>query len=219
MRSGLNSEDWKQWSSPGFEGYMRQSEDFIKFMLDLSMIREPGSHFAYSSGGVIVLSGIVAKSAGMDIQSFADSVLYHPLGIEKVDWPKYAPYGSDATGELELLPRDMAKIGQLMLNKGTWKGNRIVSENWVMESTREHVNNPTNTTWGKGYAYLWWMHEVEVSGQRYNSYSASGNGGQVICIYPQHDLVVICTGGNYDSLDHGYPFAIIERFILPALIN
>ena len=113
-------------------------------------------------------------------------------------------------------PRDMARLGLLMLHNGNWNGKQVISEEWVQQSIKEHESLEFNQTWGKGYGYLWWLSDVPIAGRTVHSFAASGAGGQVIAIFPDLGMVIVITGGNYDN-DEGQPFQIMQRFILPAV--
>ena len=124
----------------------------------------------------------------------------------------------DTGGSLQMRPRDMAKVGLMVLQNGYWNGKQIVPEAWIRQSTEEHLPLPFNEAWGSGYGYLWWISDVKISGRMAHSVSASGAGGQVISIYPELNMVIVITGGNYDN-DEGYPFQIMQKFILPAVLH
>jgi CubicO group peptidase (beta-lactamase class C family) len=123
----------------------------------------------------------------------------------------------DADGIALMLPRDMAKIGQLTLQMGKWNGEEIIPEAWIKQSTQGLVSLPFNETWGKEYGYLWWISDVPVGGRTVHSVAASGHGGQVITVFPDLDMVIVLTGRNYEN-DTGQPFNIMEKYILPAVL-
>lgn len=218
MRSGLDSDDWLYEESPGSEYYLYQSEDWIKFMLDLPMVADPGEKFAYSSGGVIVIGGIITNATGMSISKFSDQYLFGPLEITDFLWRTYS-FGTNTGGNLELRPRDMARFGQMVLKKGVWKNSKIISPEWLNKSVIPYVDVPNNTSWGSEYGYLWWISRVFIKNREINSFGASGNGGQVIQIFPYLDMVAVFTGGNFYPNDKGYPYKLMEQYILPALIH
>lgn len=83
-----------------------------------------------------------------------------------------------------------------MLHNGNWNGKQIIPEDWIRQSTQEHVSLEFNQTWGNGYGYLWWLSDVNINGTPMHSYAASGVGGQVIAIFPDLDMVIVITGGN-----------------------
>jgi CubicO group peptidase (beta-lactamase class C family) len=145
------------------------------------------------------------------MDDFAREVLFAPLGITNYEWDHINPDMIHASGNLKLRPRDMAKFGVLFLNGGVWDGERIVSQEWVEESTREHASTP----WADGYGYQWWRQTYRVDSTSVDSFYAAGWGGQRIAVFPSLDMVVVFTGGNY--VEENPVDEIITRCILPAV--
>ena len=110
-----------------------------------------------------------------------------------------------------MMPRDMAKIGKLILNKGMWDEQQIVSEEWINES----ISLKTKIT-GIDYGYLWWTISFKVKDQKVLATVATGNGGQYIMIFPDHNMVAVFTGGAYNSQEDKLPFAIMQDVFLPT---
>ncbi len=116
-------------------------------------------------------------------------------------------------------PRDMMKFGVCYLNEGMWNGQRIISADWVEKSSKIYGNNrniriPIEDSGKNGYGYTWWTSQVGSGRHKTSMYRANGWGGQVIMVLPEKDMVVVFTGGNYNS--RSSLFEILERFILPA---
>jgi CubicO group peptidase (beta-lactamase class C family) len=167
------------------------SENFVEYALDLPVAVPPGTSFAYCSPGSHLLSAIVTQVTGMSTLEFAQERLFGPLGIPESTWPTDPQGVSRGWGDLQLYPRDMAKIGQLFLDGGEWNGNRIVSAEWVEQATHSVVNASAD---GTGYGYQWWI----LSGPLDGIYEALGLGGQAILVWPENDLVVVFTGRGMD---------------------
>ena len=108
-------------------------------------------------------------------------------------------------------PRDMAKLGQLVLQQGQWKGKQIVSKAWIEEAT-----TPKTKITGIDYGYLWWNLPFQYQGKAIQCKLATGNGGQYIMVFPELELVAVFTGGAYNSQDDKLPFALMNRVILPS---
>ncbi|MCE7993533.1 MAG: serine hydrolase [Roseivirga sp.] len=159
-----------------------RSDDLMKFVLDLPMAYEPGSRFTYNSGCSMLLSGIVQNSTGMSLESFAKTNLFDKLGITKWRWEQGKDGKFNSGWGLHLRPRDMLKIGKMVLSGGVWEGQRIVSEDWLRASQTNHISN---------YGYQWWLST--------DFFSARGWGGQVIAIVPSEDLVIVTTAGNFSG--------------------
>jgi hypothetical protein len=182
---------------------MRRSADWMKFMLDLPMVAEPGTRFGYCSGNCHVLSAILTDVTGMNALAFARRELFDPLSIRDVAWAADARGRNHGWGDLQLLPRDMAKLGQLFLQRGRWRDRQIISEAWIRTATHAHVERTTNQD---KYGYFWWVKGADFPGM----FEAVGRGGQRISVWPAQDLVVVFTGGEFEPGD-------LAKFILKAL--
>jgi CubicO group peptidase (beta-lactamase class C family) len=219
MRHGWECDDWDP-DSPTYHlnNWEGSQPDLVAATLNLPPATAPGSHFSYCSASTVVLGGLIANATGRGIPEYADEVLFGPLGIETALWSRASGGWADTGGSLQMRPRDMARLGLLMLQDGNWDGVQVVPEPWGRQSVQEHVRLSFNETWGRGYGYLWWLSEVPVAGSVVRSFAASGAGGQAIVVFPELAMVVVITGGNYDD-DQGQPFEIMERFILPAVLD
>jgi CubicO group peptidase (beta-lactamase class C family) len=212
MSSGLNCDDG-DGGSPGNERNMYPKSDWVKFALDLPMLRDPGIEFAYCTAGVVVLGEVIRESTGVAADEFAETHLFQPLGITNYNW-EYSPSGQvDTGGHIHMTSRDMAKIGQLVLDQGVRDATQVVSSSWVTTSTDFHLQaNEQN-----GYGYLWWRRSIGQTGTSL-AIIASGNGGQLIFVIPSEELVVVFTGSNYNlALGDQQPLEIMDRYILPAI--
>jgi CubicO group peptidase (beta-lactamase class C family) len=194
QRSGLECNDWDP-ASAGNESRMGQSEDWVKFILDLPMVHEPGTVASYCSGGVVLLGRIVERASGRNIEDFAREHLFGPLGIHQFEW-RFEPdrSSSETFVQLSLRPRDMVRFGLLFAQGGRWNGRQILSEEWVEASTARHT-----AVGDTDYGYLWWRPYLNVAGGQHHGILATGNGGQKIYIWPELDLIVVLTGGNYNE--------------------
>jgi CubicO group peptidase (beta-lactamase class C family) len=210
MRSGLECDDWNQ-ASPGNESKMGRTDDWVKFTLDLPMRSEPGTTSSYCSGGVIVLGRLVEKVSGRPLVTFAREHLFEPLGIRNFQW-RFAPDRSSINTfcQVSLTPRDMLKIGLLYMSGGKWNSRQVVPADWVNASTSRHTS-----VGDTDYGYLWWRPYLEVPGGRHHGIMATGNGGQKIFLWPELDLVVVITAGNFNAQSHANALAI--KYILPRI--
>jgi len=182
---------------------MRRSADWLQFMLDLPMVAEPGTRWAYCSGNCHVLSVLLTQITGTNALTFARRELFNPLGITDVAWPT-DPHGNNhGWGDLQMHPRDMAKIGQLFLQRGRWAGRQMVPETWVQTATSAHVERTSNND---HYGYFWWVKGTNFPGM----FEAVGRGGQRITVWPAKDLVLVMTGGGFEPGD-------LAPFLLKAI--
>ena len=221
MSAGL---DWNEWTYSDSDSRssiygMVQSNDWMKFVLQRKMVQLPGEKFNYSSGLSLALGGVLRNKTGVPANEFAEKYLFGPLGISDFSWqkgPKNMVFTSGGEKGLWLRPRDMAKIGLLMLQKGTWNGREIVSHGWVEESTRPHVNAFFA---GSEYGYQWWCGEKVVGDSIINLFYAAGHGGQYIFVCPSLDLVAVFTSKVYGNpLGVVRPQVIMAEHILPAIV-
>jgi CubicO group peptidase (beta-lactamase class C family) len=215
MSAGL---EWDEQSHPYSDprnDWIRASgsDDPVGFVLRRPVVTEPGTAFNYNGGLSIALAHLVERGAGVSADRFAEQYLFGPLGITDYVW-EHLPNGiTDTDGGLHLRPRDMAKLGQLYLDGGMWRGTRVVSESWVRESTREHL-----VTEGQpNYGYQWWCGDFHFGDRSAFTYLASGHGGQKIYVFPDLDLVVVLTHAVFDNpMGELHNSAILARYVLPA---
>jgi CubicO group peptidase (beta-lactamase class C family) len=182
---------------------MRRSADWLQFMLDLPMVAEPGTRFAYCSGNPHLLSMILSQTTGTNALAFARRELFEPLDIRDVAWPADPRGNTHGWGDLQLHPHDMAKLGQLFLQRGRWGERQIISEAWIRAATRAHLQRTTNSD---RYGYQWWVKGEDYPGM----FEAVGRGGQRINVWPAKNLVIVFTGGEFEPGD-------LAKFILKAL--
>ncbi len=213
MSPGLACDD-DDPASPGNEEKMYREKDWVRFILDLPMVAAPGDRWAYCTGGVVILGALVAEATGVRPDVYARQVLFEPLGITRAEW-EFTPAGDvDTGGHLHLRPRDMAKFGQLFLQRGLWNGRPVVSGGYVARSTSFRVR----TSSGGGYGYLWWLRTAIRGATPVQTFYAIGNGGQQIIVVPDLDLVAVFTGSNYDSpATSSYPQMLLDRYVLPGV--
>ena len=130
---------------------MHASPDWVQFTLDLPMVAEPGTQFAYCSPGMHLLSAILQQATGMTTLEFARANLFEPLGIHDVQWPADPQGITNGHGELYLYPRDAAKLGLLWLHDGQWDGQEIVSRKRMRAASQSQV--ATGPDYGEDYGY------------------------------------------------------------------
>lgn len=190
MASGL---DWPESTAWGYDlTPMIDSENWAEFVPSFPMKDAPAL-FDYNSGGSQLLSAIVQRQTGRSMQQFADEHLFGPLGIRDYEW-RTGPNQETAGGfGIELKPRDAAKLGLLYLNQGEWEGRRLLSEDWIRESTVKH----TDVDEGNG---------MSVFGDL-----AMGYGGQYIIVVPTLNLVVVFA--SYSDEDTALPLQHMHALI------
>ena len=222
MTSGLDCDDNRD--SPGNEDTMQNQDkqpDWVQYALDLPMLSTPGGdHAIYCSASINLAAGVLRKITNTWIPDLFYQTLARPLGITEYHL-NLAPNGEAYMGGgWYLRPRDQLKLGQLYLNGGTWNGKRLVSKEWVGESTSVHATftprPPFDTD--HGYGYAWHSRPLEFGGRTYRDYYAAGNGGQYVIVIPSLDLVIGITGGDYSEARKFYPWEseIVPRYVIRA---
>jgi CubicO group peptidase (beta-lactamase class C family) len=182
-------------------------------VLGRRLVTEPGSTFNYNGGLTITLAYLVETGAGMRADRFAERYLFSPLGIADYEWERLPNGMTDTDGGLHLRARDMAKLGQLYLNGGMWRGTSIVSQSWVQESVREQII----TEGQPNYGFQWWCGDFQYADRSAFTFFASGHGGQKIYVFPDLDLVVVLTHPVFDNpMGELHNGAILARYVLPA---
>jgi CubicO group peptidase (beta-lactamase class C family) len=207
MTAGLDwPRDWAAW--------FYTSTDYFGEVLKRPVIHTPGTVFDYVSPIATLLAGVIKHATTVQADVFAERRLFRPLQITEYDWNEGRQNGYPRTdGTLKLRSRDMAKIGALVLGGGEWNGVRIVSKEWIEESTTPHATDEEH----EGYGYAWWSAEREFDGRTIRAIFARGQGDQFIIVFPELDLVVVTTGRNMTEEHRWATREIVEEYVLPAV--
>ena len=181
---------------------------WTKTFLSLPVDHKPGEHFLYNTGATYMLGAIVNKVTGQDLEKFLTPRLFKPLDIKGYDWEK-SPQGLSVAGwGLRIKTEDIAKFGQLYLQKGKWNGKEILSESWVSEATSYQTSsNKGDSDWSQGYGYQFWRCKPDF-------YRGDGAFGQYCVVMPQHDAVLVV---NSESWDMQKQMTLMWENLLPAL--
>lgn len=211
-RHGMDCEN-NNPDSKGNESLMMESLDWVKYTLDLPMVTEPGRLSSYCTGCALTLGSLVEIATEKTIESFAKENLFVPMGISNYDWT-FEPNKASLTtfSQLSMTPRDLVKLAKMYKDGGKWNGRQIISESWI---------NKTFDMEEGDYGFLWQHKYFLIKGRRFNSYLATGNGGQKINIWPELDMITVFTGGNYNSYalygKSSPPNEMIPNYILKAI--
>lgn len=222
MTAGVEWPD-KSAATGEFMRRMLQSGDHVGFVLDLRALEPPGKVYTYNNGLPILLGEILTRTLGEPVDVFADRQLFEPLGIRNYTWTKLPNGIPWLTGGMTMPPRDMAKIGQLMLNQGVWQGKRLISKDWVTLATTRQTR-PSEYPYG----FLWhlsgaanpWRGQPSYFGpvDKYDAFTAIGQGGQIIMVLPEVDVVVVVVSSNWmPGFVDGFPTDLVNRYIIPAI--
>jgi CubicO group peptidase (beta-lactamase class C family) len=200
MTSGL---DWHEGS-----GNMYTTSDWVQYMLDLPMVSQPGTVFNYCTGCSHLLMAILEAKTGVPVMEFARQSLFDPLGIIDPDWdsdPQKVPFGGMG---LYLTPREMAKLGYLYLHNGMWNEKQVVPAKWVRAATQAHANLESDFY---PYGYQWWINP------KLEGYAALGGFGQMICVLPKLDILVVFTADSVEMDDFDEEFKLIQEYVVRSV--
>jgi CubicO group peptidase (beta-lactamase class C family) len=192
---------------------MYQVDDPIHFILNTKSHSPPGKHWNYNSGLSVLLGEVVHNLSGEHIDVFAESHLFDPLKFTRYQWNKSENGTLWSNGDLYIRPRDLAKVGQLVLNEGKWNGQQIVSAKWIKESTRFK----TRARYGCSYGYQWWLGSARYTERRLDVIFGSGTGGQKLFIIPEVNMVVVVMSkvfGNKGGQERATK--VLTEYVLPA---
>ncbi len=185
------------------------ARDWQRAFFALPVEHEPGTYFVYNSGATYMVSAIIQQTTGLRVTDFLIPRLFDPLGISDPQWER-SPEGIDTGGwGLSLAAEEIARFGQLCLDGGFWKGQRLLPEAWVREATSRQVANGSDpeSDWAQGYGYQFWR-------CRHNAYRGDGAFGQYCVVMPEQNAVLAMTGGLGDM---GAPLRLAWEHLLPAM--
>jgi len=199
------------------EHRMTDAPDPYRYVLERPLMEEPGKVWNYSSGSTSLLAAVLQRTSGKWLSKFARDELFTPLGIIDLEWVQMPASGEFAAAYgLRLRPRDMAKLGQLVISHGIWKGKPIVSAEWLKEATTGRF--PVMDT--DYYGYQWWIGSSAVNAKKIDWFEAFGLGGQRIIIVPSLELVIVFTTGLYDMENASFvTTGLLDDYVLPAAIG
>lgn len=216
MSAGLQ---WDEWSYPlrdprnDLTQWFNFDGDLLRFVLERPMVAAPGTLFTYNGGLTNVLGEAIRRVSGLRLDDFSEAYLFGPLGVTDLSWYLLRPDFVYASGDISLLPRDLAKLGRLYLQDGEWNGSRILSSEWVRASAAPaFVMQPWPGC--AGYSYGWWPRS-EAYGA--GAFAAEGWGGQALIVMPELDAIVVFTGGSYWRSPLLSPHQMMAGYILPAI--
>ena len=166
-----------------------------------------------------------AKLINIPIEEFAKEALLDPLGIEDEVWGRFPNGDAGTSGGLRLRPRDLAKLGQLVLDSGVWHGRRIVSAGWIKQMIAPQSPRGWWFGFSRSYGYLWWQGQSLIGDRHIEWVGALGRGGQRLYVVPTLSLVVAVTAGLYIA-NGGSPApqslagdTALNSFVLPAAVG
>jgi CubicO group peptidase (beta-lactamase class C family) len=219
MSSGIHWDENRAWKDPqNDEPHLGNEADPFRYVLSKPIAAPPDTVWNYNGGGTDLLGHIIERISGKSLDAFAREALFTPLGISDWEWMKYRNEHIASAAGLRLRPRDAAKIGQLVLNKGAWNGKQIVSSKWIEQSVTPRFQAIGYFGGLFYYGQQWWMGRTLSGDKDVKWIAAQGLGGQRIFIVPELDLVVMTTSGLYGSGRQGQAaLDILANFIIPCI--
>jgi CubicO group peptidase (beta-lactamase class C family) len=212
MRSGI---EWHEQDRPldstNTTMQLEASKDWIRFTLSQPMDAEPRTKWVYNSGGSALMAEVLRDISGMHADEYARRFLFEPLGIQSFKWKKTPTGHPDTEGGLYLAALDLARIGQLYLDDGKWKGRQILKPGFAAEATARRVERINANPNSPGYGYQWWRYDrrgVDV-------WAGNGFGGQFLVVIPSRRVVAVANSWNV----FGTPATGILTPLIDALID
>lgn len=224
MSSQLECDDENSFST-GNEERMYLSADWVQFALDLPVkgyapwMKRPqesphGRAFAYCTAGAFLLGALVEKATGQRLEDFAAQALERPLGIERSQWNHASEGTGMGGGGTRYRSRDLAKLGQLLLDRGHWQGKQVLPAAWVEAMTTIHAQARDDADYG----YLLWRFRFPVRGVERGAWTMSGNGGNYVFVLPEERLVAVITRRAYNQRQmHQQSQKLFADYVLKAL--
>ncbi|RUO41967.1 serine hydrolase [Pseudidiomarina aestuarii] len=228
MTNPLECDDMNNLSD-GHEEKMYLTRDWVSFFLSLPARANPpwevpmdeqpyGRDFAYCTAGISVSAAAIEVVTGEKFSTYTNTALFQPLGITESSWLYNEEGITQGGGGLKIKPRDLIKIGQLVLNNGSWSGKQIIESDWIEKSLQSYsVSMPEmNATYG----LTWWHFPFEIDGRVIETHAAAGNGGNYLFVIPELNATAVITATAYNTrYMHQQTHAILSTAILPALLN
>jgi len=206
MSSGI---DWPQYGRDNISDRMVVSPNWVEFILSQPMAAEPGTVTNYSNGDSHLVAAILRRATKQDLLDFATTELFTLLGITEVRWDRDPQGLNIGSATLYLRPRDMAKLGQLVLNDGEWRGRQLVSTDWIRAATARQTMMPSVQL--TDYGYFWWLYPDQ------GRIEAWGGSGQRIAVFPHADLVIVITSTSDDDTPRSAIADAIYTQVLDAI--
>jgi CubicO group peptidase (beta-lactamase class C family) len=213
MRMGINwNEKIPYTDKKNSEIAMEYAKDRYQFILSRKVQRKPGKKWNYNGGATALLAKLIEKGTGQSVDDYARAKLFGPLGIKNVEWNRSWDNLPSAASGLRMTMRDLAKIGQLIVDRGEHDGKRVVSEERLQLFLEPRVKAGLLR-----FGYHWWL---SPTGNPPPAVFALGNGGQRLSVNQSEGIVTVIFAGNYNHADYwSMPIKLVNEYFLPALVR
>lgn len=195
---------------------MEKAADRYRYIFSRPFMAEPGTRWTYGAAATALIGRLIVKGTGLSLPDFARAHLFDPVGIGPTVWTKGFNGEPSPSSGLRMTPRDLARIGQLVLNRGEWDGRQVVSADWLERSFKSYV--AVDET--RRYGYFWYLGDLPRGSDRPLAQwvGAYGYGGQLLYVVPGLELVVAVTAGNYTDANHRTPpIGVIREVVLASV--
>lgn len=214
MSSGLDA-DSDDGSSPGHARHWVYNDEWVKDLLEVKLINEPGKKWVYADINAALIGAIIEETSGMSLRDFAQEKVFGPLEIKRVFWHTNDANQTVAAGTLFLSTLDFAKLGVLVTNEGKWAGEQIVQAAYI-EKLLERKVFDLSDWWSIAdtYGMLWYKNQETYNGKKIDFLWASGNGGNHLVVIPEKKMVIALTSTAYGSrYGQGRSRAILNKLL------
>jgi CubicO group peptidase (beta-lactamase class C family) len=214
MSQGLAWNEDIPYSDPAnSENQMDVSPDPVRYAFSPPVVAPPGTVWNYSTGSTTILAALLHKATGQPLDVLARTELFEPLGISDFEWA-HLPSGVVSPYGLRMRARDVVKLGQLVLNNGTWNGKSVAPSDWIATATSPQINGQQLYFYG----FQFWLGRSFAHGREVSWVAGVGLGGQRLFIVPTLDLVVLIHAGLYKSPMQGsVPLIVLNEFVLQSV--
>jgi CubicO group peptidase (beta-lactamase class C family) len=197
---------------------MEQAADRYRYIFTRPFIADPGTRWIYGAAGTTLIGKLITKGTGQSLPDFARANLFEPLGITTIAWTNGLNGEPAPSSGLRMTPRDLARVGQLILNRGEWEARRIIPAAWLDASLAPRVSCDEQ----RRYGYFWYIGDLQYGGPPNRPLAhwvgAFGYGGQRLFVMPGLDIVIAITCGNYaDERQWMPPIRVIREVVLASL--
>jgi CubicO group peptidase (beta-lactamase class C family) len=214
MSSGLDA-DSDDGSSPGHARHWVYNDEWVKDLLEIKLVNEPGKKWVYADINAALIGAIIEETSGMSLRDFAQEKVFGPLGIKRVFWHTNDANQTVAAGTLFLSTLDFAKLGVLVTNEGKWAGEQIVQAAYIEKLLARKVFD-LSEWWNiaETYGMLWYKNQETYNGKKIDFLWASGNGGNHLVVIPEKKMVIALTSTAYGSrYGQGRSRAILNKLL------
>ena len=212
---------WPEWDhsyqvSENIAHKFRDAPDTIQFVLERQMAHPPGEIFNYGEADIaLVAEALINVADAESLASYGAAGLFKQLCFEDGYWASNADGRTMAAAGMFLRPRDMLKLGQLVLQEGKWQGDQLIDKSWLSEATTTQAESDS---FSQTYGYYWWLTDYGFKGKSISTITALGYGGQIINVVPSLDIVIVMTAENFD-MDWDLLHEIMRLHVFPEFLS